>query len=42
LSVTDFLPHGLYQEYGDIAWDFMKHYSRDVKTQEIIYNPYAD
>jgi len=42
LSVTDFLPHGLYQEYGDIAWDFMKHYSRNQETGEIVYNPYID
>ena len=42
LSITDFLPHGLYQEYGDIAWDFMKHYSRNQATGEIVYNPYVD
>jgi pimeloyl-ACP methyl ester carboxylesterase len=42
LSITDFLPHGLYQEYGDIAWDFMKHYSRNQSTGEIIYNPYIE
>ncbi len=42
LSVTDFLPHGLYQEYGEIAWDFMKHYSRDQKTGAVIYDAYAD
>ena len=41
LSVTDFLPHGLYQEYGNIAWNFMKHYSRNVETGELVYNPYA-
>ena len=42
LSVTDFLPHGLYQEYGKIAWNFMKHYSRNQKTGAIEYNPYKD
>ncbi len=42
LNVTDFLPHGLYQEFGNIIWDFCKHYSRDTETGEVIYNPYAD
>jgi len=41
LSVTDFLPHGLYQEYGDIAWNFMKHYSRNQDTGAIVYNANA-
>ena len=40
-SVTDFLPHGLYPEYSKISWDFMKHYSRDRKTGEIVYSPYV-
>ncbi len=39
LSVTDFLPHGLYQEYGNIAWKFMKQYSRNQETGEIIFTP---
>ena len=42
LNVTDFLPHGLYQEFGNIIWNFCKHYSRNVETGEVIYNPYAD
>ena len=42
LSVTEFLPHGLYQAYAELAWDFMVHYSRDVSTREIVYNPYAN
>ena len=41
LSVTDYLPHGLYQEYGDIAWNFMKHYSRNQDTGAIVYNANA-
>lgn len=40
LNVTDYLPHGLYQEFGRIAWEFAKHYSRDLETGEVIYNPY--
>jgi dienelactone hydrolase len=42
LSVTEFLPHGLYQAYAGLAWNFMVHYSRDVNTKEIAYNPYAN
>ena len=42
LSVTEFLPHGLYPEYAKVAWNFAKHYSRDVETGEIIYNPAAE
>jgi len=41
-SVTDFLPHGLYPEYGKLAWNFLKHYSRDLTTGEIVYNAYAE
>ena len=31
--------HALYPEYGRIMWDYMKHFSRDQETLEIIYNP---
>ena len=41
LSVIDFMPHGLYQEQANVSWDFMKHYSRDLETKELIYHPYA-
>ena len=41
LSVIDFMPHGLYQEQANVSWDFMKHYSRDPETKELIYNPYV-
>ncbi len=41
LSVTEFLPHGLYPEYAKIAWDFAKHYSRNTETGEVIYDPWA-
>ena len=39
LNVTDYLPHGLYQEFGRICWDYAKHFSRDLETGEVIYNP---
>lgn len=38
LSITEGLPHGLYQEYGVLAWNFMKHYARDPKTGALSYN----
>ena len=31
--------HALYPQYGVIVWNFVKHYSRDLETGEIIYNP---
>ncbi len=42
LNITEDLPHGLYQEYAHIAWNFMKHYSRNVETGEITYTPIVD
>ena len=42
LNVTDYLPHGLYQEFGYMAWDYAKHFSRDLETGAVIYNPYVD
>ena len=41
INVTDFLPHGLYPQYGLIAWDFMSHYARNTETLEVIYTPYV-
>lgn len=31
--------HALYPEYASILWDFVKDYSRDLATGEVIYNP---
>jgi dienelactone hydrolase len=42
LSITEFLPHGLYQAYAELAWNFMVHYSRNVTTKAIGYNAYAN
>ena len=42
LSIIEDLPHGLYQEYAKIAWNFMKHYSRNQETGEIVYAPWVD
>jgi hypothetical protein len=41
LSCTMNLQHALYPEYGKIAWDFFKHYSRNQKTGAVVYNRYA-
>jgi pimeloyl-ACP methyl ester carboxylesterase len=41
LAYTMNLAHALYPEYGKLAWEFFKHYSRDQKTGAIKYNPYA-
>jgi hypothetical protein len=41
LNVTEFLPHGLYQEYAGIFWNFAKHYSRNPETGQIVYNPFV-
>ncbi len=41
VAYTENLQHALYPEYGKIAWEFFKHYSRDQKTGAIQYNPYA-
>jgi pimeloyl-ACP methyl ester carboxylesterase len=41
LSYTMNLQHALYPEYGKIAWEFFKHYSRDRKTGAIKYNPHT-
>lgn len=39
VSYTELLPHGLHPEYGTIAWEFMRHYSRNLETGELIYTP---
>ena len=39
LNVTEGIPHGLWQVYAEIAWNYMKMFSRDPETKEIIYNP---
>jgi len=41
LSITEGLVHALYPEYGKLAWDFAKHYSRDLKTGAVVYDPNA-
>ena len=40
MNVTEKLIHALYPEYGRIAWDYIKHFSRNPETLEIEYCPY--
>ena len=42
LNVTDYMPHGLYPQFGPICWEYAKHFSRDQETYEVIFNPYVD
>ncbi len=42
LSVIEFIPHGLYQEYAKLAWDYFRQFSRDLDTGEIVYHSYAN
>ena len=41
LNIMEGVPHGLYQEYGTLAWNYMKQFSRDLETKEIVYTPAA-
>ena len=39
LNYVKDLIHALYPEYANIAWDYMKHFSRDRQTGAIKYSP---
>lgn len=41
LAYVDDIIHCLYPEYANMIWDFVKHYSRDLTTGEVVYNPYV-
>ena len=41
VTFTEFLPHGLYPEYGNLFWNYVKHFSRNQETGEVVYNPYV-
>lgn len=38
MSCTENLTHSLYPGYGEIAWNFMKNFSRDSQTGGIVYD----
>lgn len=40
VSYTANLIHALYPEFGKLAWDWAKHFSRNQETMEIEYDPY--
>ena len=41
LTYMDGIVHCLYPQYANMVWDFVKHYSRDLTTNQIVYNPYV-
>jgi dienelactone hydrolase len=41
LNYVKDLIHALYPEYANIAWEYMKHFSRDQKTGAVQYHPYV-
>ncbi len=41
VAYTANLKHALYPQFGVIAWDWAKHFSRNQETGEIEYNPYV-
>ena len=41
VSYTANLKHALYPEFGPLAWDWAKHFSRNQETGEIEYNLYV-
>ena len=41
LSYTENHIHALYPGYANVAWDYMKRFSREQKTGEIKYDPNA-
>ena len=41
VAYTANLKHALYPQFGVIAWDWAKHFSRNQETGEIEYDPYV-
>lgn len=37
LNVTEYLQHSLWPGYGDIAWNFLRHYRRDTENGKVEY-----
>lgn len=42
LNFTEGLVHGLYPEYANIFWNYVKCFSRNQETKAIEYNPYVN
>ena len=41
ICFTRDLVHALYPPYAQIGWDYLKHFSRDTETGEVIYTEYV-
>ena len=39
VSCTENLTHSLYPGYGELAWNYMKHFSRNQETGSVEYQP---
>lgn len=39
VSCTENLTHALYPNYGEIAWNFMRHFARESATGKLLYTP---
>lgn len=42
LNLTEDLKHSLYPEYGKLAWEYVRQFSRDQETGKLCYDPYAN
>ena len=41
ISYVECINHCLYPQYANMIWDFFKHYSRNLDTLAVEYNPYV-
>jgi len=41
VNYTENLIHALYPEFGKLAWDWAKHFSRDTQTGTIVYDAFV-
>ena len=41
ISYVECINHCLYPQYANMIWDFFKHYSRNLETLAVEYNPYV-
>ena len=42
VNYIECINHCLYPQHAKMIWDFFKHYSRDLETGKVIYDPYVD
>jgi hypothetical protein len=41
VSYTKDLVHALYPDFAKTGWNYMKHFSRNLKTGEVIYSQHV-